>query len=308
MATISINTENHRIELKRQLTDSFEKEAVAFLNARDGGAIIVGLDDFGNVVGVNDADGLQLKIKDRLKNNITPSTMGLFDVLSEQQDGKTIVKVILASGSEKPYYLSKKGMSPKGCFIRVGSASEPMTTRMIEDLYARRIRDSIGNITSRYQDLRFEQLKIYYNETSYQLNDRFARNLELLTTDGAYNYAAYLLSDNNGCSIKVAKYAGTTRVDLLENEEYGLCCLVKATKSVLEKLSIENRTFAKITDVKRLERKQIDPVALREAVINAIIHNDFSNEVPPKFELFSDVEYFSELNQNFVEKIKWRGF
>lgn len=288
MATISINTENHRIELKRQLTDSFEKEAVAFLNARDGGAIIVGLDDFGNVVGVNDADGLQLKIKDRLKNNITPSTMGLFDVLSEQQDGKTIVKVILASGSEKPYYLSKKGMSPKGCFIRVGSASEPMTTRMIEDLYARRIRDSIGNITSRYQDLRFEQLKIYYNETSYQLNDRFARNLELLTTDGAYNYAAYLLSDNNGCSIKVAKYAGTTRVDLLENEEYGLCCLVKATKSVLEKLSIENRTFAKITDVKRLERKQIDPVALREAVINAIIHNDFSNEVPPKFELFSD--------------------
>ena len=172
--------------------------------------------------------------------------------------------------------------------MRVGSASESMPQRVIEDLFARRVRNSIGTITSRYQDLTFEQLKIYYNETDFKLNDQFAHNLELLTAEGKYNYAAYLLSDRNGCSIKVAKYAGTTRVDLLENEEYGYCCLVKATKSVLEKLKIENRTFAKITDTTRLERKQIDPAALREAIINAIVHNDFSNEVPPKFELFSD--------------------
>jgi predicted HTH transcriptional regulator len=86
----------------------------------------------------------------------------------------------------------------------------------------------------------------------------------------------------------VTKYADTTRVDLLENQEYGFCCLVKATKAVLEKLKIENKTFAKITDAERLERKLIDPVALREAVINAIVHNDLSNEIPPKFELFSD--------------------
>ncbi len=214
--------------------------------------------------------------------------MGLFDVHCKQQDGKTIIHIIFTSGSEKPYYLTKKGMSPKGCFMRVGSASEPMPQYIIEDLFSRRVRNSIGTIASRYQDLSFEQLKIYYNETAYKLNDQFAHNLELLTAEGKYNYAAYLLSDRNGCSIKVAKYAGTTRVDLLENEEYGYCCLIKATKSVLEKLKIENRTFAKITDTTRLERKQIDPVALREAIINAIVHNDFTNEVPPKFELFSD--------------------
>ncbi len=81
-----------------------------------------------------------------------------------------------------------------------------MTARMIEDLFARRIRNSIGNIASRYQNLSFEQLKIYYHETPLKLNEQFAHNLELLTTDGQYNYAAYLLSDTNGCSIKVAKY------------------------------------------------------------------------------------------------------
>ena len=173
-------------------------------------------------------------------------------------------------------------MSPKGCFIRVGSASEPMPSRMIEDLFSRRLRNSIGAIASRQQALTFEQLKIYYHDTPLKLNDQFAHNLELRTANGQYNYAAYLLADNNGCSIKVAKYAGYTRVDLIENEEYGYCCLVKATKSVLEKLNIENRTFAKITAAERQEQKLINPIALREAVINAIIHNDYSNEVPPK--------------------------
>ena len=50
----------------------------------------------------------------------------------------------------------------------------------------------------------------------------------------------------------------------------GYCSLIKATKSVLAKLDIENK------------------IALREAVINAIVHNDYSFEVPPKFEIFPD--------------------
>jgi len=281
--------ESNRIELKRELTDTLEKEVIAFLNYRDGGLIYIGVDDkTQETIGVTDANALQLKIKDRIKNNISPSTMGLFDVVAETREDKDIIKQTVASGSEKPYYLSKMGMSAKGCYIRIGSASEPMPVRMIEDLFASRIRNSIGTIKSRKQALSFEQLKIYYSETPLKLNDRFAHNLELLTEDDAYNYAAYLLSDVNGLSIKVAKYAGADRVNLIENEEYGYCSLVKATKAVLEKLRVENKTFARITPNRREERKLLNPVALREAVINAIIHNNYSNEVPPKFELFAD--------------------
>ncbi len=109
-----MKTENHRIEFKQQLTDSLEKEVVAFLNTHEGGVIIIGMNDQGKAIGVDDADALQLKIKDRLKNNITPSTMGLFNVLCKQQQGKSLIKIILASGLEKPYYLNKHGMSPKG--------------------------------------------------------------------------------------------------------------------------------------------------------------------------------------------------
>ncbi|MCD4840691.1 MAG: putative DNA binding domain-containing protein [Methanosarcinales archaeon] len=279
--------ESNRIEHKRELTNSLEKEVVAFLNYREGGHIYIGVDDAtGTVVGVSNPDAVQLKIKDRIKNNIMPSALGIFDVIAEQHDAKTVIKITVASGSEKPYYLKKQGMSERGCFIRIGSASEPMPVRMIEDLFSRRIRNSIGTIKSRKKDLTFEQLKIYYSETPLKLNDKFAHDLELLTEDGELNYAAYLLSDSNGLSIKVAKYSSLDRVDLIENEEYGYCSLIKATKQVLAKLEIENKTFAKITPQKRQERKLIGPVALREAVINAIIHNNYTNEIPPKFELF----------------------
>lgn len=93
----------------------------------------------------------------------------------------------------------------------------------------------------------------------------------MLTPDGKYNYIAYLLADENGVSIKVAKYAGTDKVDLIENEEYGYCSLIKATKNVLDKMKIENITLAKVTSTTRIEKNLIDPVALREAVINAIV-------------------------------------
>ncbi len=281
--------ESNRIEFKRELTDSLEKAVIAFLNYRDGGVIYIGIDDKTHTaVGITNADATQLKIKDRIKNNISPSTMGLFDVIVDRRDEKQIVKITVASGSEKPYYLSKLGMSAKGCFIRIGSASEPMPAKIIENLFASRIRNSIGTIRARNQALTFEQLKIYYHETPFKLNDQFARNLELLTTNGDFNYAAYLLADVNGVSIKVAKYVGTNRVNLIENEEYGYCSLVKATKAVLEKLKVENKTFARITADKREERKLLNPMALREGVINAIIHNNYTNEVPPKFELFAN--------------------
>lgn len=61
-----------------------------------------------------------------------------------------------------------------------------------------------------------------------------------------------------------------------------------ATQRVLDKLDVENRTFTKITSKRRLQKRMIEANALREAVINVIVHNDYSYEAPPKFELFSD--------------------
>ena len=108
-------------------------------------------------------------------------------------------------------------MSPKGCHIRVGNSRQEMSQNMIDDLYSSRVRNSLNRIVSPRQDLTFAQLKIYYEENGLTLNENFAKTLELLTADGKYNYNAYLLAVNNFFSLKVAKYAGNNKVDLMEN-------------------------------------------------------------------------------------------
>lgn len=282
--------ETNRIEYKRELTPELdiEKEIIAFLNYKEGGYIYIGIDKDGSTVGVNDVDDCMLKLKDRIKHNISPSAMGLFDIAEEQKDGCSIIKITVASGIEKPYFKTKFGMTPRGAYMRIGTSAEPMLQEQIDRLFAMRTRNSIGRIVSNRQDLSFEQLRIYYDEHGKRLNDNFKRTLELLTEDGKYNYVAYLLADENGNSIKVAKYSSLDRCDLVENNEYGYCSLIKATKSVLAKLDIENKVAATITPMERIETPLWNKVALREAVINAIVHNDYSFEVPPKFEIFPD--------------------
>jgi predicted HTH transcriptional regulator len=86
---------------------------------------------------------------------------------------------------------------------------------------------------------------------------------------------------------------------------------VKATKQVLDKIELENKTLAKITSKERIEKRLWNPVALREATINAIVHNDYTSEVPPKFEFFDDrieITSFGSLPQGMTEKEFFEGY
>jgi predicted HTH transcriptional regulator len=277
------------MEYKRELdkSDKLEKAVVSFLNYNGGGEILVGVSDDGTVYGVSDSDGNQRKIADRLANNIRPKILGLFDVVAEEMEGKDIIRIVVSSGTQKPYYIRKKGMTEEGCFVRVGASAQPMTEAIIERLIAQRQTVTLSTMPVSRQNLSFEQLHIYYSEHGLALNSQFADSLDMKNSDGAYNFLAYLLADNNGASLKVAKYAGTDKIDLIENEEYGYRCLITAIYRVLDKLDVENKTFAKITSRNRMERKLINAVALREAFINAVVHNDY-NLGWPVVEFFSD--------------------
>lgn len=280
--------EDVRNEFKVKLTDKFEEEVISFLNT-NGGNLYLGVNDKGDIVGISgNIDLLQRTIKDRIKDNIMPSTLGLYDVIVLEKDNKKYIKVIIARGNERPYYLKGMGMTPDSCFIRVGSSIQGMTNEMINNEFSKRTRNSLKNIVSPKQDLTFSQLKIYYEEKGFRINNNFLKQLDLYTEDGRFNYNAYLLADNNSISIRFGKYDGNNSVDLIENEDFGNCCIIKATKNILNKLEVENKTFTKIEYPERKEIKMYDYIAVREAVVNAIVHNDWSNEYSPKFEMFSD--------------------
>ena len=281
--------EDNRNEFKEKLTEKLEKEVIGFLNNKDGGNIFIGISDDKTVIGINkDVNKLQLEIKDRIKNNISPATMGLFDIVIKEIDDKKIVQIVIASGNEKPYHLKKYGMTSEGCFMRIGSSTESMSNDIITDLFSKRTKKTLKTILSPTQNLTFSQLKIFYEEKGYPINENFLHQLGLYTEDNRFNYVAYLLADNNDVSIKVAKYNGSDSYDLTESEEFGYCSLIKATKNVINKMEFENKTFTKITSSERKEIKMVDSIALREAIVNAIVHNNWVNEYPPKFEVFSD--------------------
>ena len=116
-----MQNESNRIEYKEILNEKLERSVISFLNSQAGGRLYIGINDMGIVVGVEDIDDTQKRIIDRIKNNIQPNTLGLFDVIVEEIENIEIICVIVSSGSEKPYYEKKYGMTPQGCHIRVGN-------------------------------------------------------------------------------------------------------------------------------------------------------------------------------------------
>ena len=150
-------------ELKDRIIDDLEKEVVAFLNIHSG-SIFIGVENDGTFSGVDDYDALSLKIADRLKNNILPSIMGLFEINIINENDKHIIEIQIASGIEKPYYIKKYGMSPKGCYIRIGTQASPMEQKQIDKLYSQRVKNTLSSMVSPRQNLTFSQLKIYYQE------------------------------------------------------------------------------------------------------------------------------------------------
>lgn len=160
-------TENHTTEFKATLTDKIENEVVAFLNSKEGGDLYIGVSDGGEVLGLDDIDKIQLQLSDRIKNNIKPATLGLFDIVVKSEKDKKYIHLIVSSGQEKPYYIAKNGMSPKGCYIRIGSGNQQMSESMIEKLFSKRTRNSLSKIVSPRKNLTFEQLQIYYQAKGF---------------------------------------------------------------------------------------------------------------------------------------------
>ena len=97
--------ETERVEFKAILNDKFEKEIVAFLNSSRGGELYIGMNDKGKPIEIENIDLTERQIKDRIKNNISPDTIGLFEIVTSRK--KDYIQIIISSGNQKPYYIKK---------------------------------------------------------------------------------------------------------------------------------------------------------------------------------------------------------
>lgn len=279
-------TETERVEFKAILNDKFEKEIVAFLNSSRGGELYIGMNDKGKPIGIENIDLTERQIKDRIKNNISPDTIGLFEIVTSRK--KDYIQIIIASGNQKPYYIKKYGRCPEGCYIRIGSSVEKRSEERIFSLFQKREKRTLTNIESDNQNLTFNYLKNRYTEAGFDVGNNFEYQLELYTKNKRFNRLAFLLSDQFSSPIQYAKYSGDDVFDLVEQKTFANQSLIKTTSELLSFLQSRNRTYTQITPTGREDKSKFNPIALRELVVNALVHNDYKGDGLPTFEEFSN--------------------
>lgn len=220
--------ESEILELKEKYTDVICKEIVSFLNA-SGGMIVIGVKDDGTVVGVDKIDETFKKISDIITTQIEPNPQDEISSEIRFEDGKTLIVVNVSKGIKHIYCQKKYGFSSVGCTIRVGTTCREMTPEQIRVRYENKFIDSEYMLKKRaaLQDLTFKELKIYYNEKNYHLDDKtFEANLNLRNQNSEYNLLAELLSDKNNIPLIFVKFKGNDKSAISERSVNGYRCII----------------------------------------------------------------------------------
>ena len=125
--------ESEIIELKREYTADIRKEIIAFANT-NGGTIYIGIDDNGDIVGIDDCDALMLKIGNLVRDSIKPDITAFIRYDNLVEHDKNILKITVQRGTLRPYYIHSKGLKPSGVYVRQGFASVPASDMLIKDM------------------------------------------------------------------------------------------------------------------------------------------------------------------------------
>ena len=274
--------ESETLELKEKFTDVICKEIVSFLNT-SGGTIVIGVKDDGTIVGVDKIDETFKKISDIITTQIEPNPQDEVSSEIRFEDGKTLIVVNVSRGIKHIYCQKKYGFSSVGCTIRVGTTCREMTPEQIRIRYESKFIDSEYMLKKRASqlDLAFKELKIYYSEKDYHLDDKtFEANLNLRNQKGEYNLLAELLADRNNIPLIFVKFRGKDKSAISERSDYGYRCIITSYDKIKNRLQSENICISDTTVRPRKDTYLFDYDCVNEAVLNALVHNDWTITEP----------------------------
>lgn len=260
-----------------QVNDKTVKEIESFLNT-NGGTIYVGICDDGKIIGVDNTDDALRKISDVISDQIEPNAIDCVRPEVEFKGDKIIIKINVNKGYSPLYCIKKYGFSPNGCHYRIGTTCKSMTLEMIRNKFEQGLSniDAMVLQESYHQDLKFAKLKLLLLENGYHIDDiSFERNFKLRTTSGYYNYLAELLADDNTIPFIFVKFKGYDKTVFSERKDYGNQCIILAYEKMKERLSIENISKTITNPRPRRDIYLFDMDAINEALVNAIVHNDY---------------------------------
>lgn len=278
--------EGKTTEYKREFTNDLKYAVIAFANT-DGGKIYVGVNDDGSVKGIPDADDTMLRITNMIRDVVRPDVTMFTECYTEQLDGKNVVIVSVQRGTARPYYLSGKGIRPEGVYIRQGASSVPASEAAILTMIKETSGDCYEDARSINQNLTFDRAEHYFAAKNLPLGEQQQRTLNIIAPDGTYTNLGMLLSDQCVHSIKLAVFDGSTKSIFRDRKELSGSLLTQL-EDAYAYIDQFNRTRAEFEGLNRIDKRDYPPEALREALLNAITHRDYSFSGSTLISIFDD--------------------
>lgn len=264
--------ETENIEFKAQATDELYKEVIAFANT-DGGTIYIGVDNEGNVTELDNVDDVYTRITNGIRDAILPDVT-MFVKYTLKENHTICIKV--SEGSYKPYYLRSKGLKPNGVFVRQGTSSVPASPDQIRAMIKGSDGDSFESMRSMEQELTFESAKKAFERYNVEFTPNKYRALGMkVRSEEMYSNLALIISDQCSHTIKVAVFADAANTKFRDSKEFG-GSVFEQLDSAFSYLSLCNKTSATFKGLERIEKVDYPEEALREALLNALVHRDYS--------------------------------
>ena len=278
--------ESKTIEFKREYTENLKYEVIAFANT-DGGTIYIGIEDDGTVIGIENVDKTLLSITNMIRDSIHPDVTLFTDVNTVDIEEKTVIRIDILRGTERPYYIKGKGIRPEGIYVRQGASSVPASHAAIVKMIKETSSDNFEEAISIEQTLSFSKADEAFRNHSINFDDNNKRTLGLIRHDGLYTNLALLLSDQCPHSIKAARFQGTDKAIFTDRVEIS-GSVFQQMDEAYEYLQKNNRISSEFKGLERVDHLDYPEEALRESLINAVVHREYAIPGPVLISIFDD--------------------
>lgn len=208
-------------------------------------------------------------------------------------DGKAVVAVNIQRGTNRPYYLAKKGLRPEGVYVRQGYSSVPATDTAIRQMIKETDGDSFENMRSINQALTFEATKKEFEKRNVVFGQPQMQTLKIVSADGIYTNLGLLLSEQCPHTIKAAVFEGINQNVFKDRREFS-GSLMQQLNEVYDYIDFHNQTHATFRKLLRIDTRDYPEVAVREALLNTLVHRDYSFRASTLISIYDDrIEFVS---------------
>lgn len=284
--------ESEVVELKSEVVGDICKEVIAFANTR-GGTMYIGVANDGQVVGIENADQVILQLNNMIRDSIKPDLTMFVGYQTQAVDGKQIVAVTVQKGTDRPYYLGSKGLRPNGVYVRNGTSTDPATDTAIRKMIKETDGDCFEDMRSLEQNLTFDAAISQFAKQKVAFDASKMQTLGLVSPEGIYTNVALLLSDQCGSTIKAATFSGSDKSDFQDRREFS-GSLFRQMEEVYAYLDMRNQTCATFEGLYRFDKRDYPEEALREALLNCLVHRDYSFSASTLISVYDDrIEFVS---------------